>query len=187
VLTLRSDGPGPFRYDARLTYVLEGTALRMSLALVNRAGIALPYGGGFHPWFPRTPQTRLGFRAAGVWTETPGHLPDRYLEPAAHPGWDFAASPRLPDRWLNNAWTGWTGEARVEWPEHELAATITADEPLRTLILYSPSADADFISIEPVSHSVDAHNRSGPGVAAPRRLTPGETLTLTARISPERL
>lgn len=187
VLTLQSDGPGPFRYDARLIYSLEGTALRMSLSLTNRVEVALPYGGGFHPWFPRTPQTRLAFSAAGVWTETPDHLPDRYLETARHPDWDFSGSPRLPGRWLNNAFTGWSGEARIEWPEHELAATITADAPLRTLILYSPSAGAGFISIEPVSHSVDAHNRTGPGVAPPQRLAPGETLALSATIAPSRL
>ncbi|MBL8599554.1 MAG: aldose 1-epimerase [Devosia sp.] len=187
VLTLSSDGPGPFRYDAQLTYALEGVALRMSLDLTNRAGIALPFGGGFHPWFPRTPQTRLSFDAAGVWTETADHLPDSYLATADHPDWDFAAAPPLPARWLNNAWTGWSGTARIEWPEHGLAATVAAAAPLRTLILYSPSADADFISIEPVSHSVDAHNRSGIGVTAPQRLKPGEALTLTATIAPELL
>ena len=186
-LALHSDGPGPFRYDARLTYALVGTALAMSLSLTNRAEIALPYGGGFHPWFPRTPRTRLGFHAAGVWTETPDHLPDRYVDTARQPNWDFSTMPRLPRRWLNNAFTGWSGEARIEWPEHGLAATITADDPLRTLILYSPSAAADFISIEPVSHSVDAHNRTGPGVASPQRLAPGETLTLAAIITPSRL
>ena len=187
VLALGSDGPGPFRYDARLTYALDGIALRMCLALTNRAAIALPYGGGFHPWFPRTPQTRLGFRADGVWTETADHLPDRYLTTADHPDWDFSAAPALPERWLNNAWTGWTGEARIEWPERKLAATIMAEAPLRTLILYSPSAAADFISIEPVSHSVDAHNRTGIGVAPPQRLEPGETLTLVATITPSLL
>ncbi len=183
VLNLRSRGPGPFRYDAQLTYALEGSALRMSLALTNRADIALPYGGGFHPWFPRTPDARLGFVAAGVWTETSDHLPDRYL--AGDPDWDFEDAPPLPDRWLNNAITGWSGQARIEWPSRSLAATVTADQPLRTLILYSPSKSADFISIEPVSHSVDAHNRNGPGVAPPQRLAPGERLTLTATIAPE--
>ena len=39
VFTLHSDGPGPFRYDARLTYALDGAALRMSLSLTNRAAI----------------------------------------------------------------------------------------------------------------------------------------------------
>jgi aldose 1-epimerase len=185
VLALRSDGPGPFRYDARLIYALEGSALRMSLALTNRADIALPYGGGFHPWFPRTPDARLGFVATGVWTETSDHLPDCYL--TEDPDWGFADTRLLPDRWLNNAFTGWSGQARIAWPSRNLAATITADEPLRTLILYSPSAAADFISIEPVSHSVDAHNRGGPGVTLPQRLAPGETLTLGATITPERL
>lgn len=185
VLALSSVGPGPFSYDARLTYRLEGPSLSMRLALTNRAHIALPYGGGFHPWFPRTSDARLGFTAAGVWTETSDHLPDRYL--AGDPDWDFEDAPPLPDRWLNNAFTGWSGQARIVWPSRNLAAIVTADQPLRTLILYSPSKSADFISIEPVSHSVDAHNRTGIGVAPPQRLAPGETLTLTATITPGRL
>ena len=34
VLTLRSDGPGPFRYAARRVYALEGTALRIVKVVV---------------------------------------------------------------------------------------------------------------------------------------------------------
>ena len=52
-LTLSSHGPGPFRYDAAMTYRLEGVGLVMDLSLVNRAGMRLPYGAGFHPWFVR--------------------------------------------------------------------------------------------------------------------------------------
>ena len=183
VLTLSSAGPGPFRYDARLQYTLEGRTLRMRLSLTNTADLPLPYGGGFHPWFPRTERTRLGFRAAGVWTETADHLPDRFLMLRDHPEWDFSTSPSLPQRLLNNAFTGWTGEALISWPERGFSASITADDPLRTLILFTPQ-NSSFISVEPVSHSVDAHNRDGPGVASPRRLTPGETLMMNAVIAP---
>jgi aldose 1-epimerase len=122
-----------------------------------------------------------------VWTETRDHLSDRYLPIASHAQWSFSEAPLLPDHWLNNAFTGWGGEATIEWPERGLGATITAAEPLRTLILYSPSAEAPYISVEPVSHSVDAHNRDATGAAPPQRLAPGERLTLAVRIAPTEL
>jgi aldose 1-epimerase len=46
---------------------------------------------------------------------------------------------------------------------------------LSTLIVYSPSAEAPFLCLEPVSHPVDAHNLPGqPGLV---RLEPGEGLS----------
>jgi aldose 1-epimerase len=185
-LALHSDGPGPFRYEARLTYALEGQTLRMSLGLTNRSELTLPYGGGFHPWFVRTPRSRIGFAAAGVWTATPDHLPDRYLPTATHPAWDFSVPRPLPATWLNNAFTGWSGTARIEWPEYALAAEIEAAVPLRTLIVYSPASDSSFVSVEPVSHSVDAHNRTDPGTSPPQPLRPGESIELSMSVAPRR-
>jgi aldose 1-epimerase len=52
------------------------------------------------------------------------------------------------------------------------------------VILYSPSAAADYVCIEPVSHSVDAHNRTDAGTAPPQILAPGERLTASAAITP---
>lgn len=180
-----SSSCGPFCYDAHLTYALVGQALRMSLTLINRGRTTLPFGGGFHPWFPRTSDTRIAFAAEGVWTETPDHLPDRYLDINQHREWDFAAARPLPDGWINNAFVGWSGHARIEWPARRLAATITANTPLNTLMVYSPSHAADFVSIEPVSHTVDAHNRAGAGVIPPLALAPDDSLSLEMMIDVE--
>ncbi|WP_445482819.1 aldose epimerase family protein, partial [Pseudochrobactrum lubricantis] len=59
-LALSAKGPGPFRYDAVMSYRLDGAALTMELEIVNRAAIRLPYGAGFHPWFVRDADTTLG-------------------------------------------------------------------------------------------------------------------------------
>jgi aldose 1-epimerase len=183
-LNLVSDGPGPFRYEAEVTYALEAGALRTRLAVVNRAAMSLPFGAGLHPWFVRTGDTRLTMGAAGYWTETADHLPEAYLPTAGDSRFDFSGGRALPETFFNNALTGWDGRAVLAWPDRRLAVNIAAPPPLTTLILYSPSATANFVCIEPVSHSVDAHNRSDGGTALPQILMPGEALTAEAVIRP---
>lgn len=183
-LTLMSDGPGPFRYEAKVTYSLSGGALSMRLMVVNRGGITLPFGLGLHPWFVRDPETRLTMAAAGYWTETDDHLPGFYRPVAGDEDFDFSQGRRLPEAFLNNAFIGWDGRAIVAWPRRGLAVEITASPPLTTAILYSPSAAADYVCLEPVSHSVDAHNRSDAGTALPQVLAPGDGLVVEANLAP---
>lgn len=186
-LVVDAEGPGPFRYRCALSYTLSEGTLSARLTLTNRAEIALPHGGGFHPWFVRTPETRLAFAARGVWSERTDHLPDAYHTLDTRPEFDFTGLRPLPAGWINSAFTGWDGSARIIWPERGLGLDMHARTPLTTLILYSPSADSDFVSIEPVSHSVDAHNRIGEGVAPPQILAPGEGLDLTVAFTPHRI
>ena len=51
------------------------------------------------------------------------------------------------------------------WPEHGLQLSVSATPELGTCIVYSPSADAPFFCLEPVSHPVDAfHLPDMPGL-----------------------
>lgn len=184
LLTLESNGPGPFRYAAEVAYQLNDGALDIRLVVINRAAIRLPFGAGLHPWFVRTPDTRLTLSAVGYWTETADHLPDLFRPTRNDPTFDFATGRVLPEHFVNNALTGWTGGAVLAWLDRAIAAEITAPPPLTTIILYSPSSQADFICIEPVSHSVDAHNRSDPGTSAPQILASGGELTIETTIRP---
>jgi aldose 1-epimerase len=183
-LELRSTGPGSFRYDAQIHYRLDEGALSASLRVVNWAGMALPYGAGFHPWFVRTPQAKLTLHADGFWTETHDHLPDTYHRTAGDPVFDFSSGRTLPSAFTNTVLTGWQGRAVLDWPETGGGVEIEAAKPLTKLIIYSPSIEADFICIEPVSQSVDGHNMSGPGVSPPQVLRPRDTLDVGIRITP---
>ena len=75
VLALTSNGPGPFRYQARATYALSAGALSMRLWLSNLAPEPLPFGLGFHPWLVRTAATLLQAQAERVGLENGDHLP----------------------------------------------------------------------------------------------------------------
>ncbi|MDW4499369.1 aldose 1-epimerase [Sulfitobacter sp. D35] len=178
VLTLTSAGIGPFRYDARLDYRLDAGSLGTTLTITN-SGPRLPFGGGFHPWFPRRASTRLCFAAEGAWLEDDRHLPTAHRSLAELPQWNFSDPQPLPDTWINNAFTGWSGTARIDQPDLGLAVEIVTDG-LDTAIVYAPSPEAAFFCFEPVSHAVDAANQPGqPGLIP---LETGQSLVLSMSI-----
>ena len=183
-LALSAGGPGPFRFDASVTYRLEGTALVMELSVVNRADIRLPYGAGFHPWFVRDADTTLAAPAEGVWLERADHLPEVRQPVAAYSEMDFNQPRALPARWINNWFDGWNGKARIEWPARGLVADVEAGDALDRYVVFSPAADADFFCFEPVSHPVDAFNLAGgPEAHGLKVLEPGQRLDVWTRIS----
>ncbi len=170
-LSLEGGRIGPFRYCADLDYVLGADELGIRLRLRNTGPVTLPFGGGFHPWFPRLAATRLKFRAAGVWEEDARHLPTRRLPLAAAPAFDFTDARPLPAGWINNAFTGWTGPAEISHGGLAPAVRVTGGAGLGVVIVYSPGAEADYFCFEPVSHAVDAINQPGqPGLVP---LAPG--------------
>ena len=169
---------GPFFYDAQVTYRLTPAALAARLSMTNRSAIALPFGGGFHPWFPRHPATRLGFRATGHWPEDNRHLPTTTAPVPPPEDWRFDPPAPLPGRWINTAFSGWDGVATIRQPGLSLTLSATGCD---TLVVYSPAPDAPFFCVEPVSHPVDAHNLPGqPGL---RRLASGESLALCLNLA----
>lgn len=189
-LTLSSSGPGPYRFDARVVYALSAGALIMQLAVTSRADDPLPFGLGFHPWFPRTAGTTLQARATAVTLEDSRHLPAGQLPVTSRKDWDFAEPRRLPGAWVNNDFSPWNGLAEIVWPERNLRLGVDTgrDPHLTTYILYSPTSDADFFCFEPVTHPVDAHNRpGGPDANGLVVLARGETLAVSCRFTPGRL
>lgn len=173
LLTLESNGPGPFAYEARLLMRLtadrEGVTLASTLSVVNRATEPLPYGLGFHPSFVRRPGMRLSAPADAVWLEDERHLPTRRVPVSQRPAWDFSQPTPFPAGWINNAFEGWVGRAVIDDPQLRRRIVVTARN-LSILILYSPDASAPFLCLEPVSHAVDAHNAPHlPGLTVLRR------------------
>jgi aldose 1-epimerase len=158
-LSLISNGPGPYRYEALVSYALKQRALELRLKIVNRARARLPFGLGIHPWLPRTEQTRLRARASQLSIERPDHLPNGFVDVGTRPDWDFGSPAALPGGWINNAFAGWDGTASIYWPEHSCGLRIEASPPLNFYHLYSPSLASGFFCFEPVSHAIDAHNR----------------------------
>lgn len=178
-LSLRDGSFDPYSYRAEIRYLLSKSAFSMRLELTNLGAVALPFGAGFHPWLPRSIQTKICFSASGYWPENRQHLPATRTAVALPQELDFSESRALPRDWINAGFAGWDGQAWIEQGPEAVSVRVSSDE-LQTVLLYSPSAAADFFCFEPVSHPVNAHNLPGrPGLvilATGGRLSVGMTL-----------
>ena len=65
----------PFAFRARQEFALVDSALTLRLDLLNIDQRPFPFGLGWHPYFPRSTDLELGFRAAGVWLTDATRLP----------------------------------------------------------------------------------------------------------------
>lgn len=175
VLRLNDGSFGPYRYEAEQTIALAPTSLTLELKVTNRAAFALPYGGGFHPWFHRSADTLLQFDAPDHWPEGKQSLPATNRPQVAPADFDFSTAKPLPQRWINCAFSSWDGRARIQQAEDVVSVTVTSST-LTSAIIYSPDPECGFFCFEPVSHPVNAHNLPGmPGLIV---LQPGESLSM---------
>jgi len=140
----------------------------------------MPYGLGLHPWFLRSATTRLTTSVQGVWLSGADPLPTKHTTefPA---GWDPRAGMEVNGTLIDNAYTGWSGQACIAWPEHQLALTMQVPDIQSRgqndgyCLLYRPPAGPAFC-FEPVTHPIDAFHVTGhPGLQTLRQ---GESLTL---------
>jgi aldose 1-epimerase len=161
----------PFDYTARQTIDLHANGLSLSLDLENRSNDPMPAGLGFHPYFPCAGKARIVAPVDGVWLTDATQLPTTHVAPPAK--WHLSKGRAVAGLHCDHVFTGWTGVARILWPNVEM--TIHASEMLRHLVVYAPSG-ADFFCLEPVSHQTDAVNAHQGSDTGLRILAPGETL-----------
>ena len=130
------------------------------------------------------PDVTLQFEAQAVWLNGPDYLPSGRI--AVPPEWDYRRPRSLGEPNLDNCFTGWSGHARITWPEHGLTLVIEADPLFSHLVVFTP-AGRDFFAVEPVSHMNDGINRmqdvADTGVHA---LAPGAALGGEIRMRVER-
>lgn len=188
VLAHEHDGSAlPYAYSAVQRFSLTDGGAEFSLSVTNQGRHAMPFGLGWHPYFPMTPQTTLQTRTGRMWTEVEGWLPG---EPVEKPrDLDFSQPQGLPYHWVNNGFEDWSGQARIHWPERQLALRVDADPLFRTMFLFvsdtsfDPSYQRDFFALEPMSHLADGHNQ--PDLGGLVTLAPGETLAGRMRLNVE--
>lgn len=171
----KADGNSPYDYRAKQTIGLAGTTLDMHLSIVNNGDETLPFGIGFHPFFPRTPKTTLEALARRWWTEGPSHLPhSRESLPA---DMAFARAKLIPDCWINNAFEEWDGKAFIAWPEQNLSLSLKATEIFSRFMLFAPHTDQSFFCFEPMSHTSNALAHVEKDPMGLRLLAPGEEIS----------
>jgi aldose 1-epimerase len=177
-----ADDVSPYSYQARQEIGISGNTLVLDLSVTNRGEAALPFGLGHHPFFPRTPKTRLTAGAQVFWSEREGHLPgERRVVPDTL---CFADGKTLSRQWANNAFEGWKGQASIAWPEFGLQVVLDADPVFSSYMIYMPIERPDFFCFEPMSHLPDGHHMQDLGGLTV--LAPGESLSgrVSIRLSP---
>ncbi|CAH2400584.1 aldose 1-epimerase [Mesorhizobium ventifaucium] len=184
VLSLGHRGTGtPYAYDAQQRFTLAGPTLTTTLSVTNRGEFALPFGLGWHPYFPLTKETTLKAAARSYWEEDSSWLPT--VEHPVAGDIDFSQPRGLPRRWVNTVFEDWNGGAKIDWPENGISLAIDADSLFSRYLVFvsDPAFDAgydyDFFCFEPMSHSADGHNMPSRGGLV--RLAPGESLAGSVR------
>jgi aldose 1-epimerase len=183
-LESRRFGGNPYEYDATQTFCLRADGLDQTIAVTHIGERPLPYGLGLHPWFLREAKTRLHADVQGVWLSGDDPLPVSHS--ATFPDtWDLRHGANMNGPLIDNAYTGWSGEGVIRWPERGLQLTMRVPAvqqahreskvtPGYCLVYRPPSGPA--FCFEPVTHPIDAFH--APDRAGLQVLNQGESLTL---------
>ena len=60
---------GVYHYRVSQAFHLTADTLMVTLSVTNQGAETLPFGTGWHPYFPLSPQTRIQAQASGYWLE----------------------------------------------------------------------------------------------------------------------
>jgi aldose 1-epimerase len=167
-------GAFPFSYVAEQSFAIEGNRLVISIAVTNVDGRAMPAGLGLHPYFRRTAQTRVAFKALGFFTP-PTNIGRGALGPLPSLFGAGIAAP-LPDDTLDHSFAGFGGVATIETGGLRIGLQSAAP----VLHVFAP-AGADYFCLEPVSHLPGELTGAETGYGG-ARLAPGERLALSMAI-----
>ena len=176
-LAVEADDPWPWAFEASQRFELAPSGLRCTFALTNRDAAPMPAGIGHHPYFPHRAGTRLQTTAAAMWRADAEVMP-LALEATAEVA-RLREGVLLSELDLDNNFTGWQRDARIDWPHEKRALVLAAESPLDFFVLYCPRG-GDHFCAEPVSQCTDALNlsdRHGPEEIGGAVLAPGETLS----------
>jgi aldose 1-epimerase len=183
-----ADGPAerwPFRYEASQRIELSETGLAVTMTVRNLDSRAMPFGMGHHPYYPRTPATRIHAHVAAMWHASADLLPTHL---GAHPSVSALASPEglSADAFdLDNNFSQWSGEATIAWPDERRALTLRADPAFAHTVIYAPSDRRDLLCVEPVSNTADWLNlNAAPETIGGGVLQPGESVSAEFRWIP---
>jgi aldose 1-epimerase len=172
--TLRLDksASSPFTYVAGMSYTVQADGLAVELWVENRGAARMPFGLGLHPWFDRTPGVRLQAPAEGMWLAGPDVLPVAHDAPP--PDASFQPLAALPQRLVDNCFTGWSGVAQIRWEDRAVARHIESTPPLPYQVLFCPPLKPVFC-FEPVTHPIGAFDLPEPFARASLSpLAPGQ-------------
>lgn len=159
----------PWEYEATLIYELRPAGLRAFLSVKNLSRSTMPAGLGFHPYFNRTPNSRLKAAVDGVWISDEETLPRNWHGGPLKKDWTHTDTV-AHDITIDNAYTGFNGRAEI-YDGERLTHTLRASPDCHWLHVFVPLGE-DYFCIEPVNHMPDPFNQPNSGLKC---LKAGET------------
>ncbi len=177
-LDIGANGRSPYAFRAEQCVELLPEGMRLSLSVENRGPETLPFGLGFHPYLPVTPEVTVQFDAAALWSERAFHLP--HERRALSGALDFTKALPVPDIWINTCYENWTGRAILSAPTGQ-QLLLVGDPVFEWLMVYKPEGQGDFLCLEPMTHRPNSHGSARRyGL---RALAPGDRISGSMELS----
>ena len=169
-------------YSAEQMFTLTDEGLVVTLSLRSRDDKPMPYSLGFHPYFPRRPNSKITAAVSGMWLADDTMLPTDMAAVATlidlNAGQTVVKAP-----FVDNTFTGWHGPAVVSQPALGLELALTASANSSFLHVFIPEG-TDYFCAEPTTAMPNAVNRpESVAVSGAQILAPGATASLEMRLA----
>ncbi len=190
-LNFAGNADWPYAFLATQTFTLDSEGLHIAMTLTNTGSQRMPGDLGHHPYFPHHREgtgTRITAQVEAIWESDKDLLP-RQLNPSHPAVTALRTGMALQDHVLDNNFSGFGGNALVEWPNGD-RLQLQAETPLSYFVVYSP-ADQDVFCMEPVSNCTDWLNLRHASTdnhacdAGGHLLMPGQTLQAAFHLRPQ--
>jgi len=176
----------PFSYEAEVTYTLTDSGFNTHIMLRNLGILPMPCAMGVHPFFPKTKDVNIKFKAKNVWEHLGTPLRDKPYNVTSD--WRFEEGKDIAKMTLDTCFGGFDGDAEITWPSNNVRLKIKAYEEFNHSILVV-SENKNIFSFEPVTSAIDAFNLASRGIMGTgiKSIGPGETIEATVEFSVEEL
>lgn len=146
----------PYQYKVFQTISINKNTLSLDLKVTNLGEFTLPFGIGFHPYFPRTKNMTLKAKSNRWWIKGSNNIP---IEKVRIPNeFNFSEARQIPNSLIDNCYENWDRRALIHYPENELTIELTTSVLFDRFMLYSPLEKQDYFCLEPMSHAPNAIN-----------------------------
>jgi len=160
-LFLDPEDSQPIKYFGSQIVRLQGNTVSIQIRITNKDEIRAPFGIGIHPYFSRSPDTKIACRLERQWESDSELMPLRNIANALNV--KMANGLLVRDLPESGAFHGASTDAQITWPSSGLCLDIESAPPMQHAIIWCPIGQ-DFFCYEPVSHMVDGFNMDRAGV-----------------------
>lgn len=175
----------PYDFTARQTFKVDGNRVCIEAWVRNESAHTLPYGFGFHPWFPMNEDTELQFVAGKTFPSDDRTFPVDVIDVPLE--LDFSSAHRIrPRAEIDSHYSEWASrETVIIQPSLGYLLKVSGAGALTNVHIFIPEHNTAFC-VEPVTHVTDVVNRrqfAEYGDMTP--LAAGEAMSGTMWLEPE--